>query len=240
MPLTYIILEYVGVSEVFPGPYLCFYDDPTPQAVQNAVDMIMEVIKEDGPFDIILGFSNGAALAATVIAAATEKDPLSSPFKAAILICPTMPFRLDSGPLRITSNSADTVIAVRNDYDERANRTYDWLSDPETAGIMDEFEKKKSRLDYSDLNKLPRTVDLLLRYHPSVHRRIIHIPTVHVIGDEDEYMQQGHTFAELCDPKLRKVITHTGGHHFPREKSAITRTCQAIEWAVDNIMFSSY
>ncbi|KAK0757889.1 hypothetical protein N5P37_009181 [Trichoderma harzianum] len=229
-----------GVSEYFPGPYLCYYDDPTPQAVQDAVDMIMDVVQEDGPFDAILGFSNGAALAATVIAAGMEKDPSDPPFKAAIFICPTMPFRLDSGPLRVTVTDPDTITAIRHDLDEEANKTYDWLSDPETAGIMDEFEKKKKRLDYSDLSRLPQTVELLLRYHPDVQARMLHIPTVHVIGDQDEYNEQGHKFTQLCDPKLRKIITHGGGHHSPKEKGAILKTCQAMEWACDRIMFSSY
>ncbi|KAL7956642.1 serine hydrolase FSH [Trichoderma compactum] len=155
----------------------------------------MDVVQEDGPFDAILGFSNGAALAATAIAVGMEKDPSDPPFKAAIFICLTMTFRLDSGPLRITVADPDTITAIRDDLDEEASKTYDWLSDPGTAELQ---------------------------------ARMLHTPTVHVIGDQDEYNGQGHKFTQLCDPKLQK------------EKGAILKTCQAMESTCDRIMFSSY
>ena len=46
-----------GVSQVYPGPYLSFYNTPYTNQIKNSHAFVDEIIQEDGPFDAIMGFS---------------------------------------------------------------------------------------------------------------------------------------------------------------------------------------
>lgn len=46
-----------GVEEVFPGPYLSFYDLCTTDQLADAHAQCKEVLEEEGPFDAVMGFS---------------------------------------------------------------------------------------------------------------------------------------------------------------------------------------
>ncbi|KAK0118210.1 hypothetical protein ONS95_012514 [Cadophora gregata] len=56
--------------------------------MEEAVHFVQEVVEEDGPFDCVIGFSQGASVAAAYIAHC-EKDPtvLDLPFRMAVFIC---------------------------------------------------------------------------------------------------------------------------------------------------------
>lgn len=56
-----------GIAEVFPGPYFVWHEHHTPQAVESVHDYLKSVIEEDGPYDGLVGFSEGAALAASYL-----------------------------------------------------------------------------------------------------------------------------------------------------------------------------
>jgi hypothetical protein len=50
-----------GIAEVYPEPYTCWYPyPPTLDNVRDAHEMIWNIIAEDGPFDGVMGFSQGA------------------------------------------------------------------------------------------------------------------------------------------------------------------------------------
>jgi Serine hydrolase (FSH1) len=50
-----------GIAEIYPGPYLCWYPfPPTLENVSEAHELIWNIIEEDGPFDGVMGFSQGA------------------------------------------------------------------------------------------------------------------------------------------------------------------------------------
>ncbi|GKZ27174.1 hypothetical protein AbraIFM66951_001787 [Aspergillus brasiliensis] len=86
-----------AVQSLFPGPYLCYYSSPTPTEVHEAFALVREVIDEDGPFDGVIGFSQGAALAASMILQ-HQKDSLTAMplFNLAIFLGASLPFDLDS------------------------------------------------------------------------------------------------------------------------------------------------
>jgi hypothetical protein len=46
-----------GVANVFPKPYLCWYNTPTTIKVAAAQKYVLDYIKKEGPFDGVLGFS---------------------------------------------------------------------------------------------------------------------------------------------------------------------------------------
>ncbi|OJD32105.1 ef-hand calcium-binding domain protein [Diplodia corticola] len=225
-----------GIDAVFPGPYVCYHEEPIPEDVQHAVDLVKEVIREEGPFDGVIGFSQGAALAATVIAAEAERDPLAETFKVAIFLSATMPFDFSAGKLRLTCEADNTLTATHQDIDgtKLDGGKQDWLNDCRTAGVIAEFQARRPQVEKS---ALPQSVDVLLRYHPSTHPQQIDIPTVHVIGLKDEYLDHGKNLAGICNSRIQQVVTHDGGHQLPREGATVSRVAEAIQWAVDRMLF---
>jgi hypothetical protein len=74
------------IEKVYEGPYYSFFswsDPPTGselESVSAAYQLIYDVIEEEGPFDGILGFSQGATLASAFLMHHAEQHPLDLPF----------------------------------------------------------------------------------------------------------------------------------------------------------------
>ena len=95
-----------GVEGIYDGPYYSYYnwprrfEDDDEQSVEEAYEMLYEIIEEAGPFDGILGFSHGATLAFGFLAQHAKKHPYDLPsslFQCAIFINSIPPFRMDEG-----------------------------------------------------------------------------------------------------------------------------------------------
>lgn len=82
------------VKNVFPGPYYCWYRDPTFENVRKAHLRIDELIGEE-EFDGVLGFSQGAALAASYLLHRQQNDSTPA-LKLAILASASLPFSIDN------------------------------------------------------------------------------------------------------------------------------------------------
>ncbi|KAF7621590.1 hypothetical protein AFLA_011884 [Aspergillus flavus NRRL3357] len=95
-----------GISEIFGNnqPYYSYFDGSAGSAMKAVRDLYVYT-NENGPFDAVMGFSLGAALAVMLLLhfdqlqAAGGQVPVSSPFKCAILLCGVLPYNL-SGLLR--------------------------------------------------------------------------------------------------------------------------------------------
>jgi hypothetical protein len=62
----------------FAPPYLAYYDYPAPENVGRAHGLIEESLETDGPFEGILGFSQGAGLAVSYLLFCTPCNPVAS------------------------------------------------------------------------------------------------------------------------------------------------------------------
>ncbi|TGO59557.1 hypothetical protein BCON_0043g00150 [Botryotinia convoluta] len=98
-----------GIQEVFGSHVDCYsyFDgkDPSAASILEAVTDLANYIASNGPFDAVIGFSQGAVLAATLIIGADE--PL---FKCAIFLCGGLPF--DMAALRDNRVVECTSISV--------------------------------------------------------------------------------------------------------------------------------
>ncbi|GKZ79621.1 hypothetical protein AnigIFM56816_003824 [Aspergillus niger] len=78
---------------LFTGPFYNHYprDRAPGEYLAPAMKHVYDIIERDGPFDAVMGFSQGAALACAMIAhhAKTHQEPL---FKVAVFICGAVPF----------------------------------------------------------------------------------------------------------------------------------------------------
>ncbi|KAF3010993.1 hypothetical protein E8E13_010664 [Curvularia kusanoi] len=161
----------VEIAKYFRGPFYRHWDD-TRESVLECYEYIHETMEEDGPFDGVVGFSQGAAAAATALLRTQNADPTAPPlFKFAIFFCAT--------------NALDTS--------------------QEEAALANVPAAKGMRL-------------------PA-------IPTVHVVGQKDDVFAESMTLYELADPRLARLITHSGGHVIPKDAAFARKMQDLIEWA---------
>lgn len=77
------------VAKYFRGPFYRHWDG-TRDSVLESYDYLLDIIEEDGPFDGVVGFSQGAAAAATALLHNQQLDPTAPPlFNFAIFFCAT-------------------------------------------------------------------------------------------------------------------------------------------------------
>ncbi|KAF9883546.1 hypothetical protein FE257_003185 [Aspergillus nanangensis] len=95
-----------GISGFYDGPYYSYYQfprtfsnpDPAGESLQDAYDRLYDTIDEDGPFDGILGFSQGGTLAAGFLIHHAKLYPREPQlFRCAIFINSLPPFRMNPG-----------------------------------------------------------------------------------------------------------------------------------------------
>lgn len=229
------------MDAVFPGPYLSYHGDPILSDVQKAYDLVMDVVNEEGPFDGVIGFSQGATLAATVIATEAIRNPGQDIFRVAVfLLSTTMPFDFGAGKLTISYDGINPLKATHYNTSGQnvQSKECDWLTDVRTAGVFEELEARRKW--YSDKCPDARTaqsVDVLLRYHPTTTTQRIQIPTTHVIALKDEHVEHARLLVRFCEEKLEKVVVYDGGHQLPRDRATVEKVAEAIHWAVENIIF---
>ncbi|KAJ6095351.1 hypothetical protein N7486_006097 [Penicillium sp. IBT 16267x] len=84
--------ELEGVVD---GPFFNHYErNTTPgSTVAQAIEHTQNIIAKEGPFDAVLGFSQGAALAATMIIQHAKANLTAPPlFRAAVFLCGGVPW----------------------------------------------------------------------------------------------------------------------------------------------------
>jgi len=95
--------EYVFINGPIPSPpardipdcgkppYFCWYEGLSSKQCQLAHDTIAETIKEEGPFDGVIGFSQGAAVAISFLLHHRIRNPgAASPFGFGLFFCPNL------------------------------------------------------------------------------------------------------------------------------------------------------
>ncbi|OJI80285.1 hypothetical protein ASPTUDRAFT_130501 [Aspergillus tubingensis CBS 134.48] len=86
-------LKIRKLKGLFTGPFYNHYprDRAPGEYLAPAMKHVYDIIEREGPFDAVMGFSQGAALACAMIVhhAKTHQEPL---FKVAVFICGAAPF----------------------------------------------------------------------------------------------------------------------------------------------------
>lgn len=84
-----LIVHLIDVRELYSPPYRCFYElNASASQLLRAHEYLDEIVEEDGPFEGILGFSQGAEVAASFL---LYQAP-NVTFRFAIFIGGTPPF----------------------------------------------------------------------------------------------------------------------------------------------------
>ena len=204
------------MESFFPGPYFCYYDLPTDDLVRQAQAYIEEIIGEEGPFDGVIGFSQGAALAASYMLEHAKTHPFEDVFKLAIFAGASLPFEMSSKSALI-----HRPIMQREDSEDSESSLEDEV-DPYTSWRIPK--------DFWD-----PIGPILGRYHPErTPTARIRQPTLHLIGDQDEYAGQGQMLTKMCTGQAT-VIHHPEGHRIPRDKGFNGKAVRAMEHLISRV-----
>ena len=183
--------------------------------MENAQEYVLDIIEEEGPFDGVMGFSQGAALAASLILERRKKNPFDEIFKFAIFICATLPFnRDDRSGLQSWEQAKSGAKLVIGEFSGE-------IGAQKPLGFPEELKEA-----------------LLGRYHPEkTPDAIVPIPTVHIIGKSDAYAMQGRLLADMCDKAQKTVIEHQDDHRVPRDPKMNDQIAKRIAIMIDRVRF---
>ncbi|KAJ5757118.1 uncharacterized protein N7511_007300 [Penicillium nucicola] len=234
-----------GIETIFPAPYFCYARNFDPESIGASYALLEKTIIEHGPFDGVLGFSQGAAIIAGYLIeyAITEPDePL--PFQFMVLFSPTIPLSDNSDYLQELFGSLDPKDEARihsSEDDQIAQ-----LSEPARSAIstlvnlLDSTvsitrEPRSFYLDHP-LSKIPCVL------HPELCTARLPIPALHIRGKNDFSAIQDTSMLiqSFCNSGKQRVLEHTVGHDIPREGSELRQILTAMEWVVTQSQLPTY
>ncbi|KAI1756767.1 serine hydrolase FSH [Xylaria castorea] len=236
-----------GVPHWASGPFYSYATGFSPPEVRDALTRLDEFVKEKGPFDGVLGFSLGSALAMAYML--DQQSRLSPcPFSFAILFspifiaspdgsyCEDLVRRMmddDHEPFRSAFPDGDFVplLDVGVDASAAAKRTFAvYLQTVLSMHSMVGMVLPNTQLDFFDKGKIEAIPRLL---HPLLSKDRIRVPTVFVTGEKDtpSIAEQSRVAKGLCTPSLVHVHTHGGGHDIPFKRSDVKVIVSSIEVA---------
>lgn len=107
-----------GIAGYYEGPYYSYYKFPRSfsddeSSVQEAYDILYDIIDEEGPFDGVLGFSHGGTLASGFLIHHAKRYPREPPlFRCAIFVNSLPPFRMNPGENPVIDSDLDGYINI--------------------------------------------------------------------------------------------------------------------------------
>ncbi|KAK4160401.1 DUF341 domain protein [Cladorrhinum sp. PSN259] len=219
-----------GVPAFLDGPFFSHSAGYSPDEMAEAHECLDAAIDELGPFDGVVGFSQGGALAISYMhRKQVQEQP--QPFKFALIMSSVFPFSADPSDCQ---NAIRRLTAPRNPepmgQDERVS--IDLLKKTIT-----EIRKNKAFLPEVDLDvyNVGRDPSLAPRFmHQLLVKEKILTPTVHVTGKRDfPFMRAMSEVARgVCDAKFVKSLEHSGGHQPPQKPVEVKAAVRAMDWAI--------
>ncbi|AEO66741.1 9a741081-77ae-4704-b6ff-5111685aea1d [Thermothielavioides terrestris] len=214
--------------------YYAWWKDQTPNAIKLSHLAVTDYIERHGPFDILMGFSQGCALISSYLlyhARETPDKPL--PFQAAVFICGGVPLpALEDLGVDVTQRARDINEKTARGLRKKALYLFDYAANPNLiergVGLWD---------DVSDLvhkpDQMPDETDVFGLDFTTMPKDLrIKIPTVHVYGAKDPRWPASLQLAHFCDQ--RKLYDHGGGHEIPRTSEVSSKIAELISGLVED------
>ncbi|TGO25151.1 hypothetical protein BPAE_0086g00160 [Botrytis paeoniae] len=212
-----------GVEMFFPGPYYSYFTVPSPNAVLAAIDRLEDFIDTQGPFDGILGFSQGAALAASYILHNSTRQHPRDDFRCAVFFCAIQCWDLDSPGFTLS-------------YDGKCRSLGGPSKPPKVVCSTDDITSVFGAA-YHPLLKgnWDSETELLWPFGRSPLRwsplGCINIPTLHVIGSKDMYRGDSTILTKFCTAANAHIVETNGGHEISRDPAMVRKVSNFLQTA---------
>ncbi|KAK4134180.1 hypothetical protein BT67DRAFT_310543 [Trichocladium antarcticum] len=219
-----------GIQAVFDSGHYTFWPQPTTALIRGAHQWLADHVAAHGPYDAVMGFSQGCALISSfLLRHARETPDALLPFRAAVFVCGGVPLQVlaDLGLPGVTPRAHEVNEVTGRLLKETAGR----LS--ELAGDLSKIRPGVGLWDDAlgllhDPAKLPEERDVFgLDFTVMPTEVRIKIPTVHVYGGLDPRWPSSMQLAYFCDD--RKMYDHGGGHDIPRSTEVSVKIASLFE-----------
>ncbi|KAI2628549.1 inducible nitrate reductase 2 [Hypoxylon sp. NC1633] len=229
-----------GMAPYYPGPFYSYTTGYSTAEVSEAMEDLDQFIEDNGPFDGVFGFSQGASMAATYLLDHYAREPEAQPpFDFAVLFSSVAAFSPDE-------TCCGSVIADLMEQDYPAVQTFPdavFSKLSKLGRLFAEYlaltftvakqigavspDQDIAFFKQRNMQDVPRVL------HPSLTEDRIKVPTVHVIGKADlpAMVAQSRLVSGLCDQSLARVHYHSGGHGIPAKRTDVKPLLEMIEWA---------
>ncbi|MCJ1396131.1 hypothetical protein MMC18_009020 [Xylographa bjoerkii] len=216
-----------GIDLFYSPPYYSFYSAATIPALHAAHAWLLAYVAKHGPYDAVMTFSQGGALASSMLLSHFINTPhVPSPFKLAVFICSGIPLlALDELGLPVGQKARD--------IDE--NSKHALSAQASSASILAQGRERWTGIE-SDVVTEGEVLEtdvygLDFTQYPKEWR--VRMPTVHVYGKKDPRYAASTQLAWFCEEGKRRVYDHGTGHEIPRKREVSMAIAEAVEWGVE-------
>jgi len=215
------------------GPFFSHTAGYSPDQVAEAHDHLEGAIDDLGPFDGVLGFSQGGALALSYIYRKQVQDKMR-PFKFALIMSSVIPCSADPSDCQ---NAIRRLTAPRNPDHVAPTGQDERVFTDLISKTVAEARKNKALLPDIDLDVYTAGGDARVAprlMHQLLLKEKIWMPTVHVAGKRDYPFMRAMSDAArgICDAKLARSLEHSGGHQPPQKTAEVKAVIRAMDWAI--------
>jgi hypothetical protein len=200
-----------GMQLFYRPPYFSYW--PLSHSIDDiaaARRWLTSYMSERDPYDGIMMFSQGCTLGmSTLMYSEQESTAGSPPFKFAIFICGLPSLEELHQVFGFTVHS----------------EAWEWNK-------MTELDEQPAALFHDAAYENAELDDLVTeRFRPLLAGPcLVNIPTAHIVGARDPLYIHGLLLASLCNPNLRRIFDHGGGHEIPRNKTTSPQIAELIRW----------
>ncbi|KAK4450031.1 family of serine hydrolases 1 [Podospora aff. communis PSN243] len=224
-----------GIKVLFSSGTYTWWPRPTINAIRGAHQYMLDHIESHGPYDAVMGFSQGCSLIISYLlyhARETPSEPL--PFRAAIFICGGLPLQvLEDLDLPVSQKAYEINDETVRLLKARAGALTALAADPSRitpgTGLWDELEGL-----VHDPEVMPDEEDVFGLDFTIIPRDMrVKIPTVHVYGAKDPRWPASMQLAHFCE--RREMYDHRGGHDIPRSTDVSVKIAQLVEGLAEKV-----
>lgn len=214
----------------YPEPYFSFYPEKSIASVHSANEWLQRKLDTDGPYDGLMGFSQGCAVISSYILYHQKNSPQKPlPFKTAIFICGGV-------PLGVLEDLGVTVPQEMHDLDEKtrvglataAAAINSMSSNGESRWVGPNGQTIAQKPDTAKALEADTMFGVDFLNIPK--ELLIKIPTAHIFGYKDPMYSSSLQLARLCEPRFRKAFDTGGGHEIPRGKEVSETIADLVRW----------
>lgn len=214
--------------------------------IRASHDQLEEILHEQGPFDLVMGFSQGCSLIMSYIlyryqehllTRPSKEEKFELPFKGVMFICggPSLPVLQDLG-VDVTEKAWEVNNVTAGLLHKRTEKLKFKADNPDTIkrgeGLWDRTAdlihdpSPKKRLDRTNLFGLDFTDERMRRAVGDLGEIV---PTVHVYGAKDPRWPASVQLAQMFEGGLIERFDHGGGHELPRTTECSVMMAELME-----------
>lgn len=214
----------------------------SPESIVQTETELEKLIANEGPFDGVLGYSGGAALAAEIIIRDAMKYPFKlpdeRPFRFAIFINGASPLRVfNLQDVDVTDEKFDACLMTDEAKSmfmrPSALRHKDGVSDEDQAdhkAMLALLNSCEGRILADGTPFVSNGRYGLCRFDVRDGEPLIDIPTLHIRSTQEDRTDPHHGLhlVSLCDPDNLREYHHGNGHDFPRGRTEMKKISRLI------------